>query len=202
MPSSRQVQVGVIMRAIRDGKITMNLLKALAAVSSMTLVSRVLGFARDAIMATIFGAGAMMDAWVVAFRLPNLLRRIFAEGAFSQAFVPILADKKTREGDEAAKIFIAHVAGLLTLILAVITLIGILAAPWIIWSTANGLTNNPNQFAVTTDLLRITFPYILLISLSSLAGAVLNTWNHFSVPAFTPTLLNISFIIFALYLAP
>ncbi len=202
MPSSRQVQVGVIMRAIRDGKITMNLLKALAAVSSMTLVSRVLGFARDAIMATIFGAGAMMDAWVVAFRLPNLLRRIFAEGAFSQAFVPILADKKTREGDEAAKIFIAHVAGLLTLILAVITLIGILAAPWIIWSTANGLTNNPNQFAVTTDLLRITFPYILLISLSSLAGAVLNTWNHFSVPAFTPTLLNISFIIFALFLAP
>ncbi|MGL4995982.1 MAG: murein biosynthesis integral membrane protein MurJ [Deefgea sp.] len=180
----------------------MNLLKSLAAVSSMTLVSRVLGFARDAIMATIFGAGAAMDAWVVAFRLPNLLRRIFAEGAFSQAFVPILADKKTIEGHEAAKAFTAHVAGLLTLILAIVTLVGILAAPWIIWSTAHGLTKNQSQFELTTDLLRITFPYILLISLSSLAGAVLNTWNKFSVPAFTPTLLNISFIIFALFLTP
>lgn len=202
MPSSRQVQVGVIMRAIRDGIFTMNLLRSLAAVSSMTMVSRVLGFARDAIMATIFGAGMAMDAWVVAFRLPNLLRRIFAEGAFAQAFVPILADKKTSEGDEAARIFISHIAGLLTLILAVVTLIGILAAPWIIWSTASGVTKNQSQFDLTTDLLRITFPYILLISLSSLAGAVLNTWNKFSVPAFTPTLLNISFIIFALFFAP
>jgi putative peptidoglycan lipid II flippase len=180
----------------------MNLLRSLAAVSSMTLVSRVLGFARDAIMATIFGAGAAMDAWVTAFRLPNLLRRIFAEGAFSQAFVPILADKKTIEGQEAAKAFTANVAGLLTLILAIVTLIGILAAPWIIWSTAHGFTKNQSQFELTTDLLRITFPYILLISLSSLAGAVLNTWNKFSVPAFTPTLLNISFIVFALFFAP
>jgi len=180
----------------------MNLLRSLAAVSSMTLVSRVLGFARDAIMATIFGAGAAMDAWVTAFRLPNLLRRIFAEGAFSQAFVPILADKKTIEGQEAAKAFTAHVAGLLTLILAIVTLVGILTAPWIIWSTAHGFTKNQSQFELTTDLLRITFPYILLISLSSLAGAVLNTWNKFSVPAFTPTLLNISFIIFALFFAP
>ncbi|MBM5572726.1 MULTISPECIES: murein biosynthesis integral membrane protein MurJ [Deefgea] len=180
----------------------MNLLRSLAAVSSMTLVSRVLGFARDAIMATIFGAGAAMDAWVTAFRLPNLLRRIFAEGAFSQAFVPILADKKTIEGQEAAKAFTAHVAGLLTLILAIVTLVGILTAPWIIWSTAHGFTKNQSQFELTTGLLRITFPYILLISLSSLAGAVLNTWNKFSVPAFTPTLLNISFIIFALFFAP
>ncbi|WP_027467944.1 murein biosynthesis integral membrane protein MurJ [Deefgea rivuli] len=180
----------------------MNLLRSLAAVSSMTMVSRVLGYARDAIMANVFGAGAAMDAWVVAFRLPNLLRRIFAEGAFSQAFVPILADNKNNKGDDAAREFLAYVAGLLTLILAALTLIGMLTAPWIISVAASGFNKDQGQMALTTDLLRITFPYILLISLSSLAGAVLNTWNKYSVPAFTPTLLNISFIVFSLFLTP
>lgn len=180
----------------------MNLLKAVAAVSSMTLVSRVLGFARDAIMARIFGAGVATDAFNVAFKLPNLLRRIFAEGAFSQAFVPILAEYKNKQGDEAAREFIADVSGMLTLVLAVITAIGVIAAPAIIWISAPGFAKNPDKFALTVDLLRITFPYIFLISLSSLAGAVLNTWNKFSVPAFVPTLLNISFIIFALFLTP
>jgi putative peptidoglycan lipid II flippase len=180
----------------------MNLLKAVAAVSSMTLVSRILGFARDAIMARIFGASMATDAFNVAFKLPNLLRRIFAEGAFSQAFVPILAEYKNKQGDEAAREFIADVSGMLTLILAIVTAIGIVAAPWVIWISAPGFAKNPDKFALTTDLLRITFPYILLISLSSLAGAVLNTWNKFSVPAFVPTLLNVSFIIFALFLTP
>ncbi|WP_373974418.1 murein biosynthesis integral membrane protein MurJ [Chitinibacter sp. SCUT-21] len=180
----------------------MNLLKAVAAVSSMTLVSRVLGFARDAIMARIFGAGVATDAFNVAFKLPNLLRRIFAEGAFSQAFVPILAEYKNKQGDEAAREFIADVSGMLTLVLAIITAIGVIAAPAIIWISAPGFAKNPDKFALTVDLLRITFPYIFLISLSSLAGAVLNTWNKFSVPAFVPTLLNISFIIFALFLTP
>ncbi|QLG89707.1 murein biosynthesis integral membrane protein MurJ [Chitinibacter bivalviorum] len=180
----------------------MNLLKAVAAVSSMTLVSRVLGFARDAIMARMFGAGIATDAFNVAFRLPNLLRRIFAEGAFSQAFVPILAEYKNKQGDEAAREFIADVSGMLTLILAIVTAIGMIAAPFIIMATAPGFTNRPDKFALTVDLLRITFPYILLISLSSLAGAVLNTWNKFSIPAFVPTLLNVSFIIFAVFLAP
>lgn len=180
----------------------MNLLKAVAAVSSMTLVSRVLGFARDAIMARIFGASMATDAFNVAFKLPNLLRRIFAEGAFSQAFVPILAEYKNKQGDEAAREFIADVSGMLTLILAIVTAIGVVAAPWVIWISAPGFAKNPDKFALTTDLLRITFPYILLISLSSLAGAVLNTWNKFSVPAFVPTLLNVSFIIFALFLTP
>lgn len=180
----------------------MNLLKAVAAVSSMTLVSRVLGFARDAIMARIFGAGMATDAFNVAFRLPNLLRRIFAEGAFSQAFVPILAEYKNKQGDEAAREFIADVSGMLTLILAIVTALGVIAAPWVIWATAGGFAKNPDKFALTVDLLRVTFPYILLISLSSLAGAVLNTWNKFSVPAFVPTLLNVSFIIFALFLTP
>lgn len=168
----------------------------------MTMFSRILGFIRDAIIARFFGAGAATDAFFVAFRLPNLLRRIFAEGAFSQAFVPILAEYKNQQGDEATRTFIAYVSGLLTLILAIVTLAGILAAPWIIYITAPGFTDTPDKFDLTVRLLRITFPYILLISLVSLAGAILNTWNCFSVPAFAPTLLNISMIISVLLLAP
>lgn len=180
----------------------MNLLKSLAAVSSLTMLSRVLGFVRDTLIARIFGAGVASDAWVVAFKLPNLLRRIFAEGAFSQAFVPILAEYKTQQGDEAARTFVAYVSGLLTLVLALVTLLGMLAAPWIVWVSAPGFADEAERFGLTTDLLRLTFPYILLISLSSLAGAVLNTWNRFSVPAFVPTLLNLSMIGFMLFLAP
>ncbi|NQD94612.1 lipid II flippase MurJ, partial [Pseudomonas sp. CrR25] len=180
----------------------MNLLKSLAAVSSLTMLSRVLGFVRDTLIARVFGASVASDAFVVAFKLPNLLRRIFAEGAFSQAFVPILAEYKTQQGEEATRTFVAYVAGLLTLVLALVTLVGILAAPWIVWVSAPGFADEPERFALTTDLLRVTFPYILLISLSSLAGAVLNTWNRFAVPAFVPTLLNVSMIAFALFLTP
>ncbi|MDP3816760.1 murein biosynthesis integral membrane protein MurJ [Pseudomonas sp.] len=180
----------------------MNLLKSLAAVSSMTMLSRVLGFVRDTIIARTFGASVASDAFVVAFKLPNLLRRIFAEGAFSQAFVPILAEYKTQQGEEAARTFVAYVSGLLTLVLALVTFLGILAAPWIVWISAPGFADEADRFALTTDLLRVTFPYILLISLSSLAGAVLNTWNRFSVPAFVPTLLNLSMIVFSLFLTP
>ncbi|NBA96445.1 murein biosynthesis integral membrane protein MurJ [Pseudomonas sp. R5(2019)] len=180
----------------------MNLLKSLAAVSSITMVSRVLGFVRDTILARIFGAGTATDAFFIAFKLPNLLRRIFAEGAFSQAFVPILAEYKSQQGEEATRTFIAYISGLLTLALALVTALGILAAPWVIWVTAPGFVASPEKFELTTDLLRVTFPYILLISLSSLAGAVLNTWNRFSVPAFVPTLLNVAMIFFALFLTP
>ena len=180
----------------------MNLLKSLAAVSSMTMLSRVLGFVRDTLLARIFGAGPAMDAFIVAFKLPNLLRRIFAEGAFSQAFVPILAEYKSQQGEEATRTFVAYVSGLLALVLALVTLLGVLAAPWVIWATAPGFVDNPQKFELTVDLLRLTFPYILLISLSSLVGAILNTWNRFSVPAFVPTLLNLSMIGFALFLTP
>lgn len=180
----------------------MNLLKSLAAVSSMTMFSRVLGFARDAIVARVFGAGTATDAFFVAFKLPNLLRRIFAEGAFSQAFVPILAEYKSKQGEDATRVFVAYVSGLLTLALAVVTVAGMLAAPWVIMATAPGFANTADKFALTTQLLRITFPYILLISLASLAGAILNTWNRFSVPAFAPTFLNVSMIGFALFGAP
>lgn len=180
----------------------MNLLKSLAAVSSMTMFSRVLGFARDAIVARVFGAGMATDAFFVAFKLPNLLRRIFAEGAFSQAFVPILAEYKSKQGEDATRVFVSYVSGLLTLALAVVTVLGMLAAPWVIMVTAPGFADTADKFALTSQLLRITFPYILLISLASLVGAILNTWNRFSVPAFAPTFLNVSMIGFALFAAP
>lgn len=180
----------------------MNLLKSLAKVSSITMFSRLLGFIRDTIVARIFGAGIMTDAFFVAFKLPNLLRRIFAEGAFSQAFVPILAEYKSQQGEEATRTFIAYIAGLLSLVLAIITVIGIVVAPMIIWITAPGFTDTTEKFNLTTSMLRITFPYIFFISLSSLAGSILNTWNRFSVPAFVPTLLNISMIGFAVFASP
>lgn len=152
----------------------------------MTLVSRILGFARDAIIARAFGAGMATDAFFVAFKLPNLLRRIFAEGAFSQAFVPVLAEYKEKQGEDAARALLANVAGVLTLALAAVTALGMLAAPWVIYLSAPGFGGDGDKFALTVTLLRITFPYILLISLASLASSVLNTWRQFSIPAFTP----------------
>ncbi|WP_373740977.1 murein biosynthesis integral membrane protein MurJ [Neisseria sp.] len=180
----------------------MNLLGALAKLGSLTMVSRVLGFVRDSIIARIFGAGDATDAFFVAFKLPNLLRRIFAEGAFSQAFVPILAEYKTNKTPEATQAFAQHVAGMLTFALTVVTALGILAAPWIIHLTAPGFAAKPDKFALSVDLLRITFPYILLISLSSFVGSILNTYHKFAIPAFTPTLLNIAFIVFSLWFVP
>ena len=180
----------------------MNLLKALATVSSMTLVSRVLGFVRDALIARVFGAGLATDAFFVAFKIPNLLRRLFAEGAFSQAFVPILAEYKNRRGEEATRTLVDHVTGVLGIVLLLVTAAGVLAAPWIIAVSAPGFTATPEKFALTVDLLRITFPYIVFIALTALAGGILNTWGRFAVPAFTPVLLNLSFIGFALIAAP
>ncbi|HWH46359.1 MAG TPA: murein biosynthesis integral membrane protein MurJ [Burkholderiales bacterium] len=180
----------------------MNLLKALATVSSMTLLSRILGFVRDAVIARAFGAGIYTDAFFVAFRLPNLLRRLFAEGAFSQAFVPILGEYRNSRTQEETRALVDHVATLLALALVVVSVLGVVVSPWIIYLTAPGFTASADKFQVTVDLLRITFPYILFISLTSLAGGILNTWSRFWVPAFTPTLLNIAFIVFALWLAP
>ena len=180
----------------------MNLLKTLAKVSSMTMVSRILGFIRDAIIARMFGAGMATDAFFVAFKLPNLLRRIFAEGAFSQAFVPILAEYRQTRSPEATQAFVQHIAGLLSFMLVIVTAIGILAAPWIIYITAPGFASSADKFELAATMLRITFPYILLISLSSLVGSVLNTYHQFSIPAFTPTFLNVSFIVFALFFTP
>ena len=186
--------------ASKDG--LMNLLNVLAKVSSLTMVSRILGFVRDAIIARAFGAGMATDAFFVAFKLPNLLRRIFAEGAFSQAFVPILKEYTETKSPEATQDFVQYMAGMLTFLLTIVTIIGILAAPWIIYVSAPGFVNQADKFALSVDLLRIVFPYILLISLSSFVGSILNAYHHFSIPAFTPTFLNISFIVFSLFLVP
>ncbi|MDO8437406.1 MAG: murein biosynthesis integral membrane protein MurJ [Nitrosomonadaceae bacterium] len=180
----------------------MNLLRTLATVSGMTLVSRILGFVRDVLIARIFGAGIATDAFFVAFRIPNLLRRIFAEGAFSQAFVPILAEYKSSRTPAETQDLVDHVATLLGIALFVVTLIGVIAAPLLIYVSAPGFSASPQKFALTVELLRITFPYILFISLVALAGGILNTYGKFSVPAVTPALLNLSFIGCALWLAP
>lgn len=180
----------------------MNLLKALATVSSMTLLSRILGFVRDTVIARAFGAGLATDAFFVAFKIPNLLRRLFAEGAFSQAFVPILAEYRNSRGEAETRLFVDRVSTVLALVLFVVTLIGVLAAPFIIYVSAPGFADEPAKRDLAIELLRITFPYILFISLTALAGGVLNTWSRFSVPAFTPVLLNLSFIGFALFAAP
>ena len=180
----------------------MSLLKALATVSSLTLVSRILGFVRDLVIARVFGAGLVTDAFFVAFKLPNFLRRLFAEGAFSQAFVPILAEYKNRRGEAETRLLVDHVAGLLALALFIVSVAGVLAAPVIIYITAPGFAASPGKFDLTVDLLRVTFPYIFFISLTALAGGILNTYSRFSVPAITPALLNLSFIGFALWGAP
>ncbi|MBD5801645.1 putative peptidoglycan biosynthesis protein MurJ [Azoarcus sp. Aa7] len=180
----------------------MNLLRALATVSSMTLLSRILGFVRDFVIARTFGAGMATDAFFVAFRLPNLLRRMFAEGAFSQAFVPILAEYKNRQGPEETHKLVSRVATALALAVTLVTAIGIVAAPLIIWVSAPGFADESDKFALTVELTRITFPYILFMALVALAGGVLNSWSRFAIPAFTPVLLNLSFIGMALFAAP
>ncbi|MBY0474107.1 MAG: murein biosynthesis integral membrane protein MurJ [Nitrosomonas sp.] len=180
----------------------MNLLKALAAISSMTFVSRILGFVRDIMIARIFGAGMATDAFFVAFRIPNLLRRLFAEGAFSQAFVPILAEYKNTRTSEETRELIDHITMLLGITLFVVTLMGIVTAPFIIYASAPGFSADPEKFNLTVELLQITFPYILFISLVALAGGILNTYGRFNVPAITPALLNLSFIGCALWLTP
>jgi putative peptidoglycan lipid II flippase len=180
----------------------MNLLRAAVSVSAMTLVSRVTGFARDVLLAITFGAGFAMDAFVVAFRLPNLLRRLFAEGAFSQAFVPILGEYRARRGEEATRELAARVLGVLSVALLAATAVGVVAAPLLIYASAAGFAKDADKFALAVQMLRICFPYILFISLTSFAAGILNTWGHFKAPAFTPVLLNLSFIGFTLLAAP
>jgi putative peptidoglycan lipid II flippase len=180
----------------------MNLLRALATVSGMTLLSRILGFVRDFVIARAFGAGLATDAFFVAFKLPNLLRRMFAEGAFSQAFVPILGEYKNKRGDNETHGLIDHVASLLAMALFVVTAIGIATAPVLVWISAPGFAADAGKFELTVTLTRITFPYILFMSLVALSGGILNTWSRFALPAFTPVLLNITFIGMALFAAP
>ena len=180
----------------------MNLLRALATVSGMTLLSRILGFVRDFVIARAFGAGLATDAFFVAFKLPNLLRRMFAEGAFSQAFVPILSEYKNKRSEEDTRTLVDHVASLLSMALFAVTAIGIAAAPLLVWVSAPGFSADAGKFELTVTLTRITFPYIFFMSLVALAGGLLNSWSRFALPAFTPVLLNLSFIAMALFAAP
>ena len=176
----------------------MNLLKAASTVSLFTLASRVTGLARDLIMASSFGASALTDAFNVAFRIPNLLRRLFAEGAFSQAFVPILSATRTRDGDEATQRLIDAVATLLAWTLVVTCVIGIVAAPVIVWLMGSGLARFDDAVLMT----RWMFPYIGCMSMVALAAGILNSHKRFVVPAATPVLLNLAWIAAALWLAP
>ena len=171
-------------------------------VSAMTMLSRVMGLARDVVIATLLGAGDGADAFFVAFKIPNFLRRLFAEGAFNQAFVPVLSEYSTQRDREEIRALLNATAGSLTAALALITAVAMLCAPWLIWVFAPGFGSDPEKLSLTADMLRLTFPYLLLISLTAFSGSVLNTWNRFAVPAFTPVLLNLSLIGAALFLMP
>ena len=176
----------------------MNLLRAASTISLLTLVSRVAGLARDVIVAQLFGASAWTDAFNVAFRVPNFLRRLFGEGAFSQAFVPILAETRARDGDTATGLLIDAVATVLFWVLLLTCVVGVVAAPLIVWLMASGL----RQFDGAVIMTRVMFPYIGLISLVSLSAGILNTWKRFVVPAVTPVLLNVGMIGAAWWLGP
>ena len=169
-------------------------------VGGATFISRIFGYIRDAVILIVFGASAGTDAFLVAFRIPNFLRRLFAEGAFSQAFVPVMTAHLHESEDQFHRL-IDHVTGLLSLVILIITAIGILASPWVIMAFAPGFDDAEQQL-LASDMLKITFPYLLFISLTALAGSILNIRQRFAVPALTPTLLNLSLIFAALWLAP
>lgn len=178
------------------------MLKSTSVVSAMTLLSRILGLVRDVVFARMFGATIVMDAFIVANRIPNMLRRFFAEGAFSQGFVPVMARYRERHGHDEARAFVDAVAGTLGLVLFVITLIGVIAAPLLVLMVAPGFVGEDGRFDLATAMLRFTFPYLFFISLTAFAGGVLNTYGKFGAAAFTPVILNVALIASALWLAP
>jgi len=182
---------------------TKSFIKSSSIVTAMTFLSRILGLARDFVIARYFGANDLSDAFLVAFRIPNFFRRLFAEGAFSQAFIPILADSKASQSDNEVQTVINHIATKLLSVLMIITLIAVILSPIVIFLFAWGFyfKSDTTQFYLASDMLRITFPYLLLISLTAFSGSILNTYDNFSVPAFTPVLLNISIILSAIFLS-
>jgi putative peptidoglycan lipid II flippase len=176
----------------------MSLFKSFFTISAFTLLSRITGLLREILVARTFGASALTDAFNVAFRLPNLLRRLFAEGAFSQAFVPILAEYKTKNNTQDVKYLLSAVTICLMWVLIFVVILGIIAAPLLVLGIASGFSQQSNTYEITVNLTRIMFPYIGFMSLVALSAGILNSYQRFSIPAFTPVLLNISFIIFAL----
>lgn len=180
------------------------LLKSTAVTGGMTLLSRIAGLVRDILFARLIGAGVDVsaDAFYVAFRIPNFFRRIFGEGAFSQAFVPVFTEYRTRRGEDEVRAFAGNMAGAFAAILFVVTLIGVIAAPLLIMALAPGFIDEPEKFDLTVAMLRITFPYLLFISLVAMAAGMLNSYGRFGAAAFTPVLLNVSLIACAVWLAP
>ena len=178
--------------------------KSLSTVGAYTLLSRILGFVRDLVYAHVFGANALTDAFFVAFKIPNFLRRLFAEGAFATAFVPVLTEYRTQRDFRELKDFVDHIAGSLGLVLLVVSLIGVVAAPVLVSVFAFGwvMDEETVKLALAADMLRLTFPYLFFISLTAFAGGILNAHDRFAVPAFTPVLLNLCLIGSALWLAP
>jgi putative peptidoglycan lipid II flippase len=182
----------------------LSLLKSLSTVGGHTLLSRVLGFIRDLVMAQVFGASAQTDAFFVAFKIPNFMRRLFAEGAFATAFVPVLSEYRSRRGGGELRQFVDHVAGSLGLVTLGVSLLGMVIAPLVVALFAFGwvIDGETAKLALASDMLRLTFPYLFFISLTAFAGGILNAHDRFAVPAFTPVLLNLCLIAAALWLAP
>ncbi len=182
----------------------MGLLRSAATISGLTFFSRITGLLRDVLIASVYGAGPLTDAFWVAFRIPNLLRRLFAEGAFSQAFVPILGEVRKQGDHEDVRRVLDHVALVLLAVLTLVTLIGIVGAPWVVTAMASGMrtAGRAAEFDAATWMTRLMFPYIICMSLVAFASGVLNTYSRFAVPAFTPVLLNLSMIGASLLLAP
>ena len=189
---------------ILPGATALSLFRSLSTVGSFTLISRILGFVRDLVLARLFGADAMTDAFFVAFKIPNFLRRLFAEGAFATAFVPVLTEYKTQRDYRELKDFVDHVAGTLGLVLLLVSAIGVLAAPLVVGLFAFGWVMGEEQVKLdlAAQMLQLTFPYLFFISLTAFAGGIMNAYNRFAVPAFTPVLLNLSMIGCALWLSP
>ena len=179
-----------------------HLFKSTVIVSSMTLISRILGFVRDMLIARIFGVDVATDAFFVAFKIPNFFRRLFAEGAFAHAFIPVLADYKEQGSEANLKVFVDKTAGTLAGILMLLTLIGVVVAPVLILLLAPGFAWQGSQYELAVLLLKITFPYLFFISLVAFAGAILNAHDKFAIPALTPVFLNISMIVAAIWFAP
>jgi putative peptidoglycan lipid II flippase len=171
-------------------------------VSIFTLASRVTGLVRELLMASMFGASALTDAFNVAFRIPNLFRRLFAEGAFSQAFVPVLAASRAQHGDAATREVIDSVATALAWSVLALSILGVLASPWLVWALASGLQQDARGFDAAVNMTRWMFPYIAFMSMVALSAGILNTWKRFAVPAATPVLLNVSVIAATWFLSP
>lgn len=179
-----------------------SLLKSTFTFSFMTVISRITGFIRELIFAYVFGATGSLDAFLVAYRIPNFLRRLTAEGAFSQAFVPVLSEYREKNTVDETKLFLSHMAGSMILILSVFSLIAILITPLLIYIFAPGFINDSSKIALATSMLRITFPYILFISLTAYIAGILNSYGKFGASAFSPNLLNLTMIFAAIFIAP